>query len=323
MKKTLIYIVTVVLGIVIVGIILGDFLWDERDETVANPYAYRIDEYKAVPPELIKYKEIKRVGLNLADPRAIDIYGDKIAIGFKQHLQVIDTAGIEFMNRSLRGPVSALSYSPRGVLFIAFQNNLEIIDSDGNTVDQWDSFTEGSIITSIAFKGDTVFIADAGSHTVYRYNVNGDKTGSFDGTTGRLEGNYGFILPSPYFDLEVDPYDQLWVVNPGLLKVENYTFDGTLRAYWGKPSFEIEGFTGCCNPAQMAILPDGSFVTSEKGLPRIKVYKPSGELDGVVMAPAGLAKDEEPADLAIDGEGRIYALDISQKRIRVFERFRN
>ena len=31
-------------------------------------------------------------------------------------------------------------------------------------------------------------------------------------------------------------------------------------------------FFGCCNPAQLAVLPDGRFVTAEKGIPRVKIY---------------------------------------------------
>jgi len=104
------------------------------------------------------------------------------------------------------------------------------------------------------------------------------------------------------------------------LNVENYTDEGTLRAFWGRPSFDIDGFTGCCNPAHFAIFPDGSFVTSEKGLARIKVYKASGELDCVVSVPEDFKEESEPSDIAVDASGKIYALDVVKKRIRIFER---
>jgi hypothetical protein len=319
MKKTVVYIVVVVLGILIMIIILGDFMSADRDRSATNPYAYKIDEYKSVDPELIKYKEIKRIGLSTNDPKSIDVYKDRIGIGFTGQLQVIDTTGLQIVDKPVQGPVSALSFSPEGLVFLAYHNVIEIFNSEGIAVDRWEKFEENAIITSIAFKGDMVFVADAGNHTVYRFNTNGDAQSSFDGT-GRLEGNYGFILPSPYFDLEVDPDDQLWVVNPGLLKVENYTDDGVMRAFWGKPSFDVDGFTGCCNPAHIAILRDGSFVTSEKGLKRIKVYKPSGELDCVVAAPDDFGEEEEPADVAVDDKGHIYALDMAQNKIRIFAR---
>jgi sugar lactone lactonase YvrE len=319
MKKILVYIIVIILGLLILIIILGDFMSGERKNPAANPYAYEIEEYKSVDPLLIKFKEIKRVGLSIPGPKSIDVFNNLIGIGYENQLQVIDTTGMEILRIEVQGPVSALSFSQNGQIFLAYQNKIEIFDLEGMAMDKWESFKENAIITSIAFKDTLVFVADAGNRTVYRFNTRGDVLGSFDGT-GRLEGNYGFILPSPYFDLEVDPDNALWVVNPGLLKVENYTDDGALRAFWGKPSFDVDGFTGCCNPAHIAILPDGSFVTSEKGLPRIKVYKPSGELDCVVAAPEDFNEDTEPSDVAVDHNGRIYALDIAREKIRIFER---
>jgi hypothetical protein len=82
---------------------------------------------------------------------------------------------------------------------------------------------------------------------------------------------------------------------------------------------QTEGFSGCCNPAYFTFLPDGRFVTSEKGLVRIKTYKPSGEFEGVVAAPAKFKDDGEAPDVAADSQGNIYALDFDKKMIRVFE----
>jgi WD40 repeat protein len=319
MKRTLLYIVVVVLGILILFIILGDFMSNERADSAANPYAYKVDEYMSVDPSLIQYEEIKRIGLNIAKPKSIDINNDMIALGYENHLQVIDTTGLESFSKEVEGPVSAISFSPDGKIFLGCFNFIEIFDLQGNSVGRWEDFEEDAIITSIAFKGPTIYVADAGNQQVLILDDKGQLANSIDGT-GRLEGDYGFIIPSPYFDLEVDPDNQLWVVNPGILNVENYTDEGTLRAFWGKPSFDIDGFTGCCNPAHFAIFSDGSFVTSEKGLSRIKVYKASGELDCVVSVPEDFKEESEPSDVAVDATGRIYALDIVKARIRVFER---
>jgi hypothetical protein len=82
---------------------------------------------------------------------------------------------------------------------------------------------------------------------------------------------------------------------------------------------QTEGFSGCCNPAHFTFLPDGRFVTSEKGLVRIKTYKPSGEFEGVVAAPSKFKNEGEAPDIAADSNGNIYALDFDKKMIRVFE----
>jgi hypothetical protein len=101
---------------------------------------------------------------------------------------------------------------------------------------------------------------------------------------------------------------------------ENYSRDGNIRGYWSSTSMKIDGFSGCCNPAHMAILPDGHFVTSEKGLVRIKVYKPSGELLGVVAPPASFKPGETAPDLAITAAGEVLALDFDRNMIRIFEK---
>ena len=58
--------------------------------------------------------------------------------------------------------------------------------------------------------------------------------------------------------------------------------NGDLEFFWGKPSAAIEGFCGCCNPIGLALLPDGRYVTCEKGLPRVKVYSAEGVFESVV-----------------------------------------
>ena len=57
------------------------------------------------------------------------------------------------------------------------------------------------------------------------------------------------------------------------------------------------------------MLPDGRFVTAEKGIPRIKVYSPRGEFECVVAGPKQMKA--VAADLAADRRGRILALDPS------------
>jgi hypothetical protein len=43
-------------------------------------------------------------------------------------------------------------------------------------------------------------------------------------------------------------------------------------------------------------------------------------LDCVVAAPDDFEEDSEPADIAVDENGKIYVLDIKKGKIRIFER---
>ena len=69
------------------------------------------------------------------------------------------------------------------------------------------------------------------------------------------------------------------MANPGARRLECYTFNGDLESIWGNTSSQIDGFFGCCNPVHFAIFSDGRFVTSEKGIPRVKTYRENGDFE--------------------------------------------
>jgi Lon protease-like protein len=112
------------------------------------------------------------------------------------------------------------------------------------------------------------------------------------------------------------------VVNPGKLRVETYSLDGDFGrdSTWGRSGPTPADFVGCCNPVHIAQLPDGRFVTSEKGSPRVKVYSEAGEFECVVATPASFSDKAKNLDLAVDASGRIYVLDAVRKAVRIFER---
>ena len=118
--------------------------------------------------------------------------------------------------------------------------------------------------------------------------------------------------------------------NPGRHRVELYPTDGALEFSWGKPGMAVPYFSGCCNPINLALLPNGRVVTCEKGLPRVKIYSAHGELEGVV---AGTETFPENAKVgAGDGfgdgvrasldavaakDGHIFVLDTVTRVVRV------
>ena len=148
-----------------------------------------------------------------------------------------------------------------------------------------------------------------------------DRSGRLLGQIGERDseaGRPGFIVPSPHFDVAPSADGTVWVVNPGLRRVENYAADGVRREAWGQSSMAIDGFSGCCNPTDIAIAGDGSFFTSEKGLVRVKRYDRHGALIGVVAGPDAFDEDTTGLDLAVDSAGRVLVLDPSRRKVRVF-----
>jgi hypothetical protein len=80
----------------------------------------------------------------------------------------------------------------------------------------------------------------------------------------------------------------------------------------------VDGFCGCCNPSHFAFLSDGSFVTSEKGIERVKVYSPRGVFQYIVAPPDAFIEGTRGLDLAVDSKDRIIVLDPEKKLIRIF-----
>ncbi len=112
----------------------------------------------------------------------------------------------------------------------------------------------------------------------------------------------------------------LWVVNPGKLTLEKYSYNGLLLNSWSRPSIKIEGFSGCCNPVHIAIASDGNIITSEKGINRIKVYSQTGELISVAASPQMIGQYIDNPDIAVNSEDDIFLLDNTIKKVRIFKR---
>jgi sugar lactone lactonase YvrE len=83
---------------------------------------------------------------------------------------------------------------------------------------------------------------------------------------------------------------------------------------------QIEAFAGCCNPCRFALLPNGGFVTAEKGMVRVKIYNEKGKLESVVAPPDDFNTGTPWVDVAADAAGAIYILDPERSQIRVYNR---
>ena len=317
MKNKGIVIFLIILAVVIIAVIAGDYLTGRPDKSDPNPFAYDVTEFKNVDSTLIHFKETKNFKIGFDEPAAITIEADKIYLAGDNKLQVIELSGNLLSEINLSGKPKTLEVANENI-YIAVNNQILVYNQDGALLKEWKPVGENSIITAISAIDYNVYVADAGKRKVYKYSTEGDLLLEIDGKAD--EGVlHGFIIPSGFFDLDINPDGDLWVVNPGMHALEQYTAEGQLREHWNNTSMMTEGFSGCCNPAHFTFLPDGRFVTSEKGLVRIKTYKPSGEFEGVVAAPVKFKDEGQAPDIATDSKGNIYALDFDKKMIRVFE----
>lgn len=317
MKNKGIIIFLIILAVIIVAVIVGDYVSGRPDKSQPNPYAYDVEEFKNVDPELILYKESKNFKIGFEEPVALAVQNEKIYVAGDKELKIIDLSGNLLANFTLQEKPLAVEVF-QNEIYIATKNRVLLYDEGGTVLQEWTVQGENSLITAIAADKDNVFVADAGMRRVIRFSKEGEILNEFDGKAeeGAL---HGFIIPSACFDLDINDVDELWVVNPGLHALENYTYEGNLRSHWKNTGMRPEGFSGCCNPSHFTFLDDGRFVTSEKGLVRIKTYKRSGEFEGMVAAPVKFTEKGRAPDVAADLNNNVYALDFDKKMIRVFE----
>lgn len=320
MRQKVIYIFLAFLAIGICAIIVIDFNSNQSKQAGGNPYALDLEAFREVDPALIQYNETRNIRLQCEEPRSIFYAEDRLYILADQYLQIIDPNGNQLLKTELTDTPECVYTSADGSIYVGFRNYIGVYNGQGQRIRTWPSLGEDAYITALVMRDTTMFVADAGNRCVHQYStISGEVVGIIEGKTS-MEDIHGFIVPSPTFDLAVNAEGELWVVNPGKHSFENYADDGKLRTYWENSSAYIDGFTGCCNPAHLALLPDGSFVTSEKKLVRIKIHKPSGELSGVVAAPDKFWVDGQAPDITVSPDGKIYALDLDQKMVRVFEK---
>lgn len=290
-----------------------------------------------VDPNLIQYEQTVQIKVELDTVRAISVGpADKIYVAGDRAVRVFSPRGDELAVISTEASPSCLAVGSDdhdwpGRLYVGAGKKIEVFAPDGKPVGTWDVSDDNVILTSIAATKSHLLVADAGNRVVLRLDTSGklvDKIGAPDANgRGRV-----FNVPSSYFDVAVSPDGLVHVANPGVLRVETYTLAGEMEARWGEAGAEIHDFFGCCNPSQFAVLPSGDVVTSEKGVPRVKVYSAFGEFVCVVAGPRQLdvaqAELGDPRalqakavfDVATDTRGRVLVLDPRKKSVRIFTR---
>jgi len=328
-------------GLLIVGaIVIGIFALARFDATgrkgsgLGSEFAYDIEDLSHIDPNLIVCEQVgvsistgftNSRGIAVGTDGSIYVAGDKAIRVFAESGTLLNELGIENAPR-------CLAVADDGKIYVGMNDHVEVFDANDKRLSSWQSLGDKAVLTSIAVFKNNVFVADAGNRVVLRY----DTAGNLIKRIGRKDESRnipGFVIPSPYFDLAVGPDGLLRVTDPGRHRIEAYTFDGDLEFWWGEFSTGIEGFCGCCNPVNFAVLTDGSFITCEKGLVRVKIYDAEGNFSGVVAGPEQLSMDgvtiicETPAegksgcfDVAVDRTGRILVLDTINNVVRTFVR---
>ena len=304
-------------------------------QTLDQRFVYDVSEYEKIDPSLLRYdpagefptgfRRVKRLATGANN--ALWVAGDRGARLFSLDGRLIRELDFEAHPHALRE-------TDQGELFVAFARTFELYSASGKRQFRSEALGQNAFITALAVHKRTIYLADAGQREVI---ICDRETGSEIDRFGRsrkgdsTRNNPGFEVPSPYFDLAIAADGLLRIVNPSRLRVETYSLDGQFQSSWGQAGLQIDRFCGCCNPVYFTLASNGDFITSEKGIARVKIYGPAGEFKGVVAGPESLVEDKELArracedcsvgagfDVAIDQQQRVLVLDPFRKVVRIF-----
>ncbi len=280
----------------------------------------------------VAFIEARRIPLDIPNGSALAVAPDDALYAAGENVIVaFDAARNETARFKIDGRPGCMAALPDGRLVVGLRNRLAVLDQKGVQTAVWQDLGERGYLTSIVADDEDVFVADAGNRIVLRLGLDG-KLRNRIGERDKEHGVPGFNIPSPYFDVALDPMGALWAVNCGKHGLENYRPNGELVSSWYRSGMEMEAFCGCCNPIHIAFRSDSTLVTVEKGVSRVKVYSPDNSLLGVVTSeePPSIQDNKalycnvEPpiADLAVDKQDRILILNKPEKAIIVYEEYK-
>lgn len=314
------------------GLAAARFKSGARDGAASGRQGGDLRDLMKIDPALLVSRPAGEIAVEFRRPRRLLVTRDaRIVVAGDSSVQILDHDGAARATIALDRAPTCLAEGADGRLYVGIGDGVRMLDAGGRKAGSWPGFGGKTYLTSIAFAGDGVFLADAGNREVIACGLDGRARGRF-GAKDDAVGNPGFVVPSPYFDMAAGADGLLHVANPGRHRVETYSLDGRFQGSWGEASCAPDGFCGCCNPVYFKLLGGGRYLTSEKGFTRIKFHGPDGGLQGVVAGPEQLAVEANLAaraaedcragcgfDVACDSRGRVLVLDVKSRRIRVFE----
>jgi hypothetical protein len=201
-------------------------------------------------------------------------------------------------------------------IYFGIAGRVEIFNSAGTSIGAFFAGDSGQAaeITAIKVSNGKIFIADAASRLIRLYDPNGKQLGVI-GTHGKSRG---FMLPNRALDFGVDAGGIVFAADSGRHRVSSWNREGSPIGYFGKFGISHpQDFTGCCNPVNIAVAPDGTIATAEKAMARIKIFDPERNMIALIGSEHFDPKCTH-LHLAFDSKGRILAADPVRLEVKIF-----
>jgi hypothetical protein len=283
----------------------------QADEDAAIAAAEPID------PKSIAYQECRHFFVRAASARALAVDAlDRIYVGDDKGILRYSSNGQEDASFKCTAAPRCLAIGGNehrysGRIYAGYENHIAVVDAGGRQIASWASLGDKASISSIAVAEDSVFVADAGNRIVWHYDTGGKIVGRI-GDADSARHVPGFMITNHFFDVALGGDGLVYAVNPRALRIEGYTHQGDLETHWGKGSPAVEDFFGCCNPVHLAVMPDGRFVTAEKGIARVKIYSREGTFLCVAAAWSADGRSMQPGESASQGASKGVAAGTGQ-----------
>jgi sugar lactone lactonase YvrE len=243
---------------------------------------------------------------------AVDGHGQLYAAGDSE-IKVFDADGHLKRRWPTARPVLSVAVAGDGSIYAGQLRQIEIFDGAGKLLSTWKDDKLLGRVTAIGFTADSVLAGDAADRAIRRF----DRSGKFRNNIGKDNRVNGLLIPNGVVDFSVDANDTIYVANPGKHRIERFTLGGELLGLIGKfDGVDPAGFTGCCNPTNLAIR-DHIF-TTEKAGPRVKAYDVAGKLLAVIATDL-FDPNCKNMSIALDARERVFVVDTVRLAILVFE----
>lgn len=245
---------------------------------------------------------------------ALDPQGRLYAAGDAE-VKVFDKAGVLSKRWPAALPPYAVAVSPDGTVWAGQSGQVEVFDCAGRQKRTWTDAARMGRVTAIGFLKDSVLLGNAAQRCIHRF----DYAGNFLNTIGKDNPLSGLHIPNGVVDFAVDAEGIIHAANPGKHRVERFSPDGRLLGHMGKfTGPDPSGFSGCCNPTNVAVAGPGRLCVTEKAGPRAKIYDYEGKLLAIIDS-ADFDRNTKNMDVVVDPRGRIYVSDPARLNILVFD----
>jgi len=230
-------------------------------------------------------------------------------------VKVFDDGGKPLREWTAAKPPLSVAVAGDGSVWAGEAGQVEIFDGEGRRADAWQDVERLGRVTAIGFVEDAVLVADASDRCLRRYSRHGE----FLNNIGKNNRMKGFLIPNGSLDFSVDSEGIIHAANPGKHRVERYTAEGELLGHIGRfGGQDPAGFSGCCNPTNVAVIGRDFIYVTEKAGPRAKVYDFDGKLLGIIASKAFDARCKN-MDITVDSRGRVWVADTARLSILAFE----